>query len=620
MAGLEVGQFFISLRGKFFPSKEKSTTFVSKIDRYFIRLHLPMIDTILNSRYQIIRQVGQGGLATAFIAEDCWQNHQLCVVKRLKPDVVSEATRYLFDKEAEYLCKLGHHHQIPQLLAHFQENQSFYIVQEFIEGKDLSYEIRSGKPLPEMKVVKLLIEILEIVEYVHENHVIHRDIKPANIIRRPDGKLVLIDFGGIKQVRYGEQVAQPLSVIIRTPGYAPIEQINNKAQFCSDIYAVGIIGIFALTGIDPDPRVAGGGFTKDEHREILWQDHAQVSSRLAEIINKMIKFDYRQRYQYVSDVLRDLKNLIAPQNWHCLQTLTGHTRSIKALAFSPIFRTKTGERTEIFASGSEDMTIRLWQLQTGKLIGILRGHSAPITGLAFSQNGKILISSSEDKTIKIWQLQTGKSIFNCTGHRDSITAITLSPDGQTLASCSSDQTIKLWHLKTGQEITTLKGHERWINCLAFSPDGTQLATGSDDETIKIWNLKTGQEINTLTGHHWSIEAIAFTANGQILASGSRDETIKLWDVKTGREIRQLAGHSGAVQTIAIHKKSDLLASGSRDKTIKLWQISTGKELCTLSGHLWIVNCLAFSNNHHTLISGSEDDTIKIWQVIANNEE
>ncbi|XWK86141.1 MAG: protein kinase [Phormidium sp.] len=125
-----------------------------------------MIGKILNSRYQIIRQLGQGGFGATFIAEDRWQNQKHSVIKQLKPDVLSPATQYLFEKEAEILFKLGSHNQIPQLLAHFQEDGVFYIVQEFIEGNDLNQEIKRGQRLGEKQVIKLLIEILEVLEYV----------------------------------------------------------------------------------------------------------------------------------------------------------------------------------------------------------------------------------------------------------------------------------------------------------------------------------------------------------------------------------------------------------------------------------------------------------------------
>ena len=382
-----------------------------------------MIGTILNSRYHIIRKLGQGGFGATFIAEDRWQNNQHCVIKQLKPDALSPDTLYLFGKEAEFLFKLGSHPQIPQLLAHFQENSIFYIVQELVDGNDLTQEIKRGQRLGETQVIKLLIEILEVLEYVHQNQVIHRDIKPANVIRRRDGKIVLIDFGGIKQVRARSANSTLLTAIIGTPGYMPIEQFDNNAHFCSDIHAVGMMGIFALTGIDADTRF--GGFPKSPLGETLWRDKAQVSPQLADVIDQMVKFDYRQRYQSGNEVLAALKELSLPNNWRCVTTLKGHSDNVNYVAFSP--------DGQILASGSGDKTIKLWQVSTGKEIHTLNGHSAWVNFVAFSPDRQILASGSDDKTIKLWQVSTGKEIRTLNGHSKSVTSVVFSPDRQILA-------------------------------------------------------------------------------------------------------------------------------------------------------------------------------------------
>jgi serine/threonine protein kinase len=435
-----------------------------------------MIGTILNSRYHIIRKLGQGGFGATFIAADRWQNNQHCAIKQLKPDALSPETLYLFEKEAEFLFKLGSHPQIPQLLAHFQEERVFYIVQELIEGNDLTQEIKRGQRLGETQVIKLLIEILEVLEYVHQNQVIHRDIKPANIIRRRDGKIVLIDFGGIKQVRARSANSTLLTAIIGTPGYMPIEQFNNNAHFCSDIHAVGMMGIFALTGIDPDPRI--GGFPKRPQAETLWRDKAQVSQQLADVIDKMVKFDYRQRYQSATAVLAALKCLFLPHNWLCVRTLQEHYLPHDAFPFSP--------DGQILASGSGDKTIKLWQMSTGRKISTLKGHSDGVASVAFSPDGQILASCSSDETIKIWQVSTGREIRTFKGHSKWVFSVAFSPDEQIIASCSSDATIKIWQVSTGREIRTLKGHSDVVMSVAFSPDEQIIASGSSDNTIKIW--------------------------------------------------------------------------------------------------------------------------------------
>ncbi|NMF66566.1 serine/threonine-protein kinase, partial [Brasilonema octagenarum] len=196
---------------------------------------------------------------------------------------------------------------------HCEQNQEFYIVQEYIKGQDLNQEVFSKRQLSEAEVIKLLREILEVLAFVHQKRVIHRDLKPSNIMRREsDGKIVLIDFGAVKQVTTQIANAQgqtQFTVAIGTPGYVPSEQANGQPTLSSDIYAVGVICIQALTGMNPDPRRRGFP-TDSKTGEIIWQNQAQVSPKLANIIDKMIRYDYRQRYQSADEVLQALKTLL----------------------------------------------------------------------------------------------------------------------------------------------------------------------------------------------------------------------------------------------------------------------------------------------------------------------
>jgi eukaryotic-like serine/threonine-protein kinase len=273
-----------------------------------------MIGKILDGRYQIISKLGQGGFGTTYLAIDKkLPNNDQCVVKLFTPQVddpdsLHEARR-LFNNEAIVLNTLGSHSQIPRLMSHFEDEEHFYLVEEFIAGEDLSHEINPGKIFSEEKVISLLKDILEVLEFVHKHDVIHRDLKPSNLIRRKqDQKIVLIDFGSVKQLAsqtINIHQPTPLTVIVGTHGYMPSEQTQGLPRLCSDVYAVGIIGIQALTGsaavLLPQDSSTG---------EILWRDPgAKVSPKLAAILDKMVKYDFRQRYQSATEVLQALEKL-----------------------------------------------------------------------------------------------------------------------------------------------------------------------------------------------------------------------------------------------------------------------------------------------------------------------
>ncbi|MEH2258771.1 protein kinase domain-containing protein [Nostoc sp.] len=296
------------------------------------------LGTVLRSRYKIIHPLGSGGFGETYLAEDLdipTTPKPKCVVKHLKPQNQNEAllkiAKNLFNREAEILYRLDNiHNQVPKLFAHFEENGEFYLVQEFIDGHNLSKEIIAGQPWGEAEVKKLLRDVLEVLVFIHQQSIIHRDIKPQNIMRRrQDGKIVLIDFGAVKEIKGLETNTQGLvtsSILIGTNGYMPDEQANGKPKLSSDVYAVGMLGIQALTGVAPqnlpeDP-VTG---------EIIWRDRANVSDRFVEVLTNMVRSHFSQRYQTAAEALQALTQSTplpkpksdrqrSPSNWKVMVT------------------------------------------------------------------------------------------------------------------------------------------------------------------------------------------------------------------------------------------------------------------------------------------------------------
>jgi serine/threonine protein kinase/regulator of sirC expression with transglutaminase-like and TPR domain len=274
----------------------------------------PIQETILAGHYQVVKHLGSGGFGQTFLAKDIHiDGNSWCVVKKLKPRATDPQTLFtakrLFKREVQTLSRLGDHDQIPRLLDHFEQDEDFYLVQEFIEGETLDQEFTHRERLSESEVIALLQDILQVLVFVHQQNVIHRDIKPANIIRcSGDSKIVLIDFGAVKEV--SNQVVNTeghmsLTVAVGSPGYMPNEQLAGTPHFSSDIYAVGMVGIRALTGVHPR------NLTTDlRTSEISWHNGtAQVSPELAAILDKMVRYDFRDRYPTALEALEALENL-----------------------------------------------------------------------------------------------------------------------------------------------------------------------------------------------------------------------------------------------------------------------------------------------------------------------
>ena len=205
------------------------------------------------------------------------------------------------------LDKLGKEHdQIPDLLDYFEENQEYYLVQELVEGRPLNAVISAG--VTEDQVITILQDVLGVLRFVHQSQVIHRDIKPSNLMQRhKDDRMVLIDFGAVKQVHTQQVNAEgqtTFSRVIGTPGYMPNEQGTGKPRFCSDIYSLGMVAIEAFTRIPPNqlPEDPTTG-------EIIWREQARISPQLAAVLEKMVRSHFRDRYQSADEVLDDLKSL-----------------------------------------------------------------------------------------------------------------------------------------------------------------------------------------------------------------------------------------------------------------------------------------------------------------------
>ncbi len=270
--------------------------------------------TFLSNRYKIVRVLGSGGFGETYVAEDTQRPGQpQCVVKQLKvvtdnPNVLHLARR-LFRTEADSLERLGRHPQIPELLAFFEEGQEFYIVQELIDGCSLASEFLIERRLSPVRVVQLLADLLPVLTFIHNQGVIHRDLKPANIIRRQsDQRLVIIDFGIAKKL--STQIADmdpntKFTIAVGTPGYMPSEQSAGRPHFNSDVYALGMIAIEALTGLPPR------SFEQDPSTGVLnWHAFApQVPSVLVALLDQMVHHDYTQRYASAQAVLQALEQL-----------------------------------------------------------------------------------------------------------------------------------------------------------------------------------------------------------------------------------------------------------------------------------------------------------------------
>ncbi|NES89773.1 MULTISPECIES: serine/threonine-protein kinase [Okeania] len=639
-----------------------------------------MINKILRHRYKIISELGKGGFGTTYLALDLdLPNHPQCVVKQLAPydprPEVFQVAKTLFEKEAITLQRLGEHNQIPRLFAYFEEGGQFYLVQEFIEGNDLTKEIYPGKNFGEDRTIQLLTEILSVLQYVHQQNVIHRDLKLQNIMRRKsDRKIVLIDFGAVKEIK-GLAITTgghtTMTIAVGTPGYMPSEQAAGQPRFCSDIYAVGMIGIEALTGIQANKLV------KDNSTgEIVWKNQVNVSDKLVLILDKMVSDYWKYRYQSIDEVIVELSDInnnfnnqspqeisqqhtvVINSNQHNSQPKTtipstsSSSNSAQTLvkiglgigiAFSIIIASiiinniPSEQETSSSTKNSQKERASV-KTSTPNLISYatnisevrtLSGHNDWIRSIAISPDGQTVVSGSWDNTIKVWDWVNGNLQGTFATQSDKIFAVAITPDGQTIISGGADGTINIWDLATGSLKNTLTGHSKAVYSIAISRDGQTVISGSADGTIKIWDLATESLKATLTGHSKAVYSVAISSEKQIIVSGSADGTIKIWDLVTGSLINTFSGHSDRIFSVAISSDGQNVVSGSADETIQVWDLRFFSKVendiilisnlkNTLTGHSNEVWSVAISPDGQTIVSGSEDKTIKIWDLATGS--
>jgi serine/threonine protein kinase len=264
---------------------------------------------LLRNRFRTIELLGQGGFGRTYLAEDIDRLNQRCVVKQLAPNVqgtwaINKAVE-LFQQEARQLQQLGQHPQIPSLDAYFEDNKYLYLVQQFVDGDNLLTLFQNQGIWQESQVKQLLLELLPVLKFIHEQKIIHRDIKPENIMRRrSDGVLVLIDFGVSKQL--SGTVMSRLGTQIGSHGYAPLEQMQGgEAYAASDLFSLGATAFHLLTGVHPYGLWTEHGYSWTAN----WQQHLKspIDKGLELILSKLLAKDIQQRYQSAEEVLIDFQ-------------------------------------------------------------------------------------------------------------------------------------------------------------------------------------------------------------------------------------------------------------------------------------------------------------------------
>ena len=284
----------------------------------------------------------------------------------------------------------------------------------------------------------------------------------------------------------------------------------------------------------------------------------------------------------------------------------GHTAAVRSVVFSP-----DGQRA---LTGSDDKTVRLWNVESGSCLGVLEGHTNSVQSVAWSPDGEHALSGSDDNTVRLWDVQSGRCLRVLDGHTDCVRSVAWSPDGARALSGSEDTTILMWDVQNGGCLRVLQGHKSKVFSVAWSPDGLRALSGTSDSIIRVWDIQSGRCLQVLEGHTNMVMSVAWSPNGQSALSGSGDKTVRLWDIESGRCLRVFDDHADSVYSVAWSPDGFRALSGSFDNTVRLWDIGSGRCLSVFEDQMSHVYSVAWSGDGQRAITGSEYNTVQLWDV------
>jgi WD40 repeat protein len=552
----------------------------------------------------------------------------------LSADETIQATD-TFNRELSLLSALRHP-QVPRIYDHFSDREHWYLVMDYLEGTTLETYLHTraaqGKPIQVDEALAMALQLCRVLSYLHtrEPPVIFRDLKPGNIIRAPGGTLCLIDFGIARHFRPGQaRDTQPLG----SPGYAAPEQYG-RAQTTpqTDIYSLGALLHALLSGQDPAEQPAGltplrldSSVAESELVALAQRMRSPApSERPATVRDVATALEAIRQARLTQDAAR----IWRPPTPQDLPSLAGGQRAIQlhrlvppgTSSFAPASR-RVGRREVLIGLGVLAAAVAgggIWRMNT--LLSppppyLYQGHADAVTAVAWSPDGRRIASGSDDMTVQVWDAADGGHVYTYQGHSDQVIAVAWSPDGRRIASASNDHTVQVWDAASGGRILIYQVQKANVTAVAWSPDGGRIASASY-ETVQIWDPTFGDHFYTYSVHTDWVWSVAWSPDGRHIASASRDSTVQVWDAANGGHVYTFRGHAASVYAVAWSHDSKHIASASFDRTVQVWDAFTGEHLLTYQGHADAVTAVAWSPDGGRIASASWDQTVQVWDALT----
>ncbi|CAG8547825.1 15661_t:CDS:10 [Rhizophagus irregularis] len=333
-----------------------------------------------------------------------------------------------------------------------------------------------------------------------------------------------------------------------------------------------------------------------------WEGIGPAREKLVEQFQNMLNFENTDKDDYTSFVIPNAVRA----------TLTGHHGNVKCVEF-------IGEEGREIVSGSSDNTLRIWDTENSKEMGILEGHESRIWDVSSNKIGTMVSSASGDGSIKLWDTSKHVCVTSFTEHSSDVYSVRFHPGDNHIVTGGYDKIIRLYDVSAGRLVKTFTGHQLSVSKTIFNPLGNLIVSGSKDNTIKFWDIVSGLCIRTISSHLGEVTSVEMNSSGTLLLSSSKDNSNRLWDVRMTRPIRRLKGHQNTSKNFirACFVNNSLIAGGSEDGIVYIWDQDTGEVLQKLRGHTGMVYSAVWNQKQNLFVSCSDDKTLKTWWYDEN---
>jgi len=565
-----------------------------------IALHILSKGTTLRQgRYLLGRVLGEGGFGITYQGTDLNLGRAVALKEffpqgssrhgthmipppTLKGEVVQQMLRE-FLTEASQLAQFAHPH-IVSVFDSFEENNTAYMVMDYLRGQTLEDTVLQMGPLVEARVIIYLQQVGSALEQVHSRGLLHRDIKPGNIILTHEDRAVLIDFGAARE--FVEGTTQRQTQIV-TNGFAPPEQYALQARRGSftDIYALAATAYYLLSA-----QIPVGSMDRLFGNELV-----DLSPELSPHCKKAVLTGMALRVEERPATVTEFLKLLQPPEFAVRKALS----------------------------------VPIWLRP--RVVQSLTGLTTPVTALAFQPGGDLLAGAAQDGFL-LWDLESGQRQGALATDGSERLSVCFSPDGQALYTASIQGQVSLWDVAARRIYHALSRLASQSQALAFSPDGVFLAIGSEEggarggagrPVIKLIALNDGSCYWTFRGHRGAVTALAFALDGTLL-SGSRDGTVRLWQV--GQEHSLLSLNIGrSVPAVTVHPDNQQIALGTADGSVQLWQARENRLIAQNQQPLAPVTAMAFHPAGYLLgvacggLPGQWGAGVHLWDVVTSRQ-